>query len=172
MNGPRVVPVTVLLALLVGLGACATSVPGTAAPAQFPAAAVQFRPVVSQIPPGASAPPADAGEVLPAREGTGATGSYVVGAPVIDGGAVAGAEVTQSQVNGTWVVRLALTSAGSAAFGTFTADNVGSIVAIVVNGEVISAPVITGPIYGAIDIAGTFTRDDAERLAAGIRGDR
>lgn len=51
-----------------------------------------------------------------------------------------------------------------------TAGHVGRPVAILIDGEVVMAPVLTGPIDSSALISGDYSRDEAVRLADGIRG--
>jgi SecD/SecF fusion protein len=60
--------------------------------------------------------------------------------------------------------------AGAARFGDVTRDNVGRRLAIIVDGKVMSAPVIREPILGGRgQISGGFTRESAQDLALLIR---
>jgi hypothetical protein len=51
-----------------------------------------------------------------------------------------------------------------------TAGHVDRPAAILIDGEVVMAPVLTAPIGTSAMISGDYTRDDAVRLADGIRG--
>jgi len=97
--------------------------------------------------------------------------------------AVAGPARTSNQ----WAVNLRLTRGGAVAFGTLTSQMYSKYyaaaagnpatsdfwldsIAIVVDGNVISAPEILGPILGGnISIQGNVTRAQAEALAAQLR---
>jgi preprotein translocase subunit SecD len=72
--------------------------------------------------------------------------------------------------NGTrWQIAFTLNEEGNKIFGDHTAANIGQRMAIVLNGVVVSAPVINARIVGEGVIQGTFTRDEAESLAAQLR---
>ncbi len=68
-----------------------------------------------------------------------------------------------------WQVNFTLTDEGDDIFGAHTAANVGQPMAIVLDGVVLSAPVIQGSITGTGSISGTFTRDEARSLAVQLR---
>lgn len=72
--------------------------------------------------------------------------------------------------NGTrWQINFSLTDEGSQIFGDYTASNIGQRLAIVVDGVVISSPMINARITGQATIQGTFTREEAESLAIQLR---
>jgi hypothetical protein len=72
--------------------------------------------------------------------------------------------------NGTrWEVAFNLTHEGSQIFGDHTEANVGQRMAIVLDGVVVSAPIINARITDEGVIQGTFTCEEAESLAAQLR---
>jgi len=72
--------------------------------------------------------------------------------------------------NGRPDVGFSFSERGARAFGQLTQENVGRPLAIVLDGEVLSAPVIQTPILGGHgQITGTFTVEDAKRLAVLLR---
>ncbi len=71
---------------------------------------------------------------------------------------------------GGYIVQFELTPSGAETFATFTANNVGNILAIVLDKEVISAPQIQGAIpNGQGFIQGNFTLEEANNLAVQLR---
>ncbi len=71
--------------------------------------------------------------------------------------------------SGNPVVELLFTEEGRARFEILTRDNSMKMVAILVDGTVLSSPVIREPIHGAkCQVAGRFDREEAERIAAGL----
>jgi preprotein translocase subunit SecD len=87
---------------------------------------------------------------------------------------VTGEQLVDSQPafdqNGLPAVNFRFNPQGGAAFGRYTAENVGSPFAIVLDGEVISAPVIQSHIPGGTGIiTGSFTPDESSRLAILLR---
>ena len=87
---------------------------------------------------------------------------------------VTGEQLVDSQPsfdqNGSPAVNFRFNPAGGAAFGRYTAENIGSPFAIVLDGEVISAPVIQSHIPGGSGIiTGNFTPEESTRLAILLR---
>ncbi|GAA0286355.1 protein translocase subunit SecD [Rhodovulum strictum] len=87
---------------------------------------------------------------------------------------VSGEELTDAQPgfdqNGLPSVTFRFNPAGARKFGRFTQENVGAPFAIVLDEEVISAPVIREPILGGSgQITGNFTVDDSTQLAILLR---
>lgn len=73
---------------------------------------------------------------------------------------------TTGSNGGAWLVSLRFNSDGAKAFGDVTAKYVGKPLAIVLDGQVYSAPNINEPIYGgSAQITGSFDRTEAVRLA-------
>jgi len=71
---------------------------------------------------------------------------------------------------GRRAVEFELTAAGAQAFATYTSQNVGNQFAIVLDGEVISAPVIQNPITGGRGIiTGSFTSAEVTNLVTVLR---
>jgi len=106
--------------------------------------------------------------VLPAMEEGG--GAYIVEeTPVVSGSELTNAQPSFDQ-NGQPVVTFRFNPAGARAFGDFTVENVGEPFAIVLDGEVVSAPVIREAIRGgAGQISGNFTVEETNELAILLR---
>ena len=67
------------------------------------------------------------------------------------------------------VVEIALTDEGAQRFAALTQEHKGQLLAIILDGKVISAPVIRDEITGGRAIlAGDFSSEEAERIAAGL----
>lgn len=89
---------------------------------------------------------------------------------VITGADLKSVNVTTNQQTGGYEVAFELTSEGGKTFANFTAANVGNILAIVVDKEVISVPSINQAIpSGQGVISGDFTYEDANNLAIQLR---
>ena len=85
---------------------------------------------------------------------------------VMTGAELNNAFASQIQVTGESVVSFELTDEGAQIFADFTTANVGEILAIVLDKEVISVPQINSPITeGAGIIEGNFTIESANQLA-------
>ena len=78
--------------------------------------------------------------------------------PVISGGDLSDAQTAFDQRSGEPVVSFKFNSAGARKFAQATTDGVGQRFAIVLDNQVISAPVIREPIIGGQgQISGSFT---------------
>jgi len=100
---------------------------------------------------------------------------YLLGPAALGGTSVDSASAEFSTASGSgWVVNLSFTPAGSAKFAQITGTlaqqtQPANQFAIVVDGDVLSAPAVMSAITGGkAQISGTFTKDDAQALAAGI----
>lgn len=96
------------------------------------------------------------------------------GAVVLEGTDVADARAgsTTDQLTGNkkYVVELTLTDEGTTKFAVATGANVGKQIAIVYDGEIISAPTVQQQITGGTaQITGDFTYEEADQLASTIR---
>ena len=70
---------------------------------------------------------------------------------------------------GFWQIQFNLTSDSSGDFFNYTRDNIGEVLAIVLDGRVLSTPVINAAINDNGVISGNFTQDEAEGLAIQMR---
>ncbi len=132
-------------------------------------AKLTFHPVVQRV----SSPDADAtGRTVtlpsadPSEEGV----YYVLEEnPVVTGEELVDAQPDFDQ-NGQPAVNFRFNASGARKFGDYTAENVGSPFAIVLDGEVISAPVIRQHIPGGTGIiSGNFTVQESSDLAVLLR---
>jgi protein-export membrane protein SecD len=88
----------------------------------------------------------------------------------VDGGDLTDARASLDQQTGQWVVNFTFNSVGARRFADVTRANVGRPFAIVLDGKVISAPVIREPITGGRgQISGNFTAQSASDLALLLR---
>jgi len=71
--------------------------------------------------------------------------------------------------NGQWFISFELTPEGAAIFGPYTGANVGQPMAIVLDGTVLSAPVINAQLTDGGIIEGNFTEQEAQQLALQLR---
>ncbi|NLK66205.1 MAG: protein translocase subunit SecD [Campylobacteraceae bacterium] len=89
--------------------------------------------------------------------------------PILDGSMLVDAKVGFDQANQP-VINFTLNSEGAAIFGDFTGSNVGSRLAIVLDGKVYSAPRINERIGGGSgQISGGFTMEEARDVAIALR---
>ncbi len=130
-------------------------------------AQLTFQPVISR----SGNPDVDPGygnEVLP--DLTDADQFYVLeAAPVVTGEDLVDAQPSFDQ-NGRPGVNFRFNPSGGRRFGDYTADNIGSPFAIVLDGEVISAPTIQSHISGGSGIiTGNFSVEESTNLAVLLR---
>ncbi|WP_373357009.1 protein translocase subunit SecD [Pseudoroseicyclus sp. CXY001] len=130
-------------------------------------AQLTFQPVLTRTTDANAVAPAGA-EVLPSLEEEGVY--YVLeSAPVVTGEELVDAQPSFDQ-NGLPAVSFRFNPAGARAFGTYTAENVGALFAIVLDDEVISAPQIRQAIPGGSGIImGSFTVEESTNLAVLLR---
>ncbi|MCX7565042.1 protein translocase subunit SecD [Sulfitobacter sp. F26169L] len=95
---------------------------------------------------------------------------YVIeSAPVVTGEELVDAQPSFDQ-NGGPAVSFRFNTSGARKFGDYTAENIGSPFAIVLDDEVVSAPTIQSHIPGGSGIiTGSFTVEDSTRLAVLLR---
>ncbi len=108
-------------------------------------------------------------ELLPSAEKGGGQGELVVRKQVeVSGGNLVDAQATYQQNEP--VVSFRFDSVGARKFGAVTREHVGELLAIVLDGKVISAPRIREPILGGSGvISGNFTAQSANELAILLR---
>ena len=70
---------------------------------------------------------------------------------------------------GSWLIQFELNEDGGAVFGPFTANSIGQPMAIVLDGVVLSAPVIQSELSTGGVITGDFTEEEARTLALQLR---
>ncbi len=132
-------------------------------------AKMTFR-MVDVSPEAAQGRPPPGSEVLPSDDRSGPP-SWVVRKKIeVDGGELETASAALDQRTGQWIVNFRFNSNGGRKFANVTKDNVGKPFAIVLDGKVISAPVIREPILGGSgQISGNFTVQSANDLALLLR---
>ena len=130
-------------------------------------AQLTFQPVVSRSA-DQDADPGPGNEILPAMDEDGVWYN-LERAPVVTGEELVDAQPDFDQ-NGRPAVSFRFNPTGARKFGDFTADNIGNPFAIVLDDEVISAPVIQSHIAGGSGIiTGNFTVEESTRLAVLLR---
>jgi len=117
-------------------------------------------------------PPGD--ELMPADKEVGADGKpaqYLLQRRIlVSGDRLTDAQPGNNPQNGQWVVNFAFDGVGARQFGDATKANVGKLFAVVLDGKVITAPVIREPILGGRgQISGSFTAQSASDLALLLR---
>ena len=113
-------------------------------------------------------------EALPSREkkadGTTDTAWYVVDkAPVINGSDLREARGVPNQQGFGYYVGFSLKPGGSEKFGTWTENNIGNYLAVVLENEIRSVAVVRNKITDSGQIEGNFTQQQAEDLGLVLR---
>jgi len=93
--------------------------------------------------------------------------TYIVDrSPLLHDAALASAEA-DSSLDGDWTINLEFTDKGAEQFGDITTEMVGQLLAITLDGYVLSAPRINRPIYGGrAMISGGISQEESQDLAA------
>ncbi|MDE8349475.1 MAG: protein translocase subunit SecD [Acidocella sp.] len=115
------------------------------------------------------APPPVGDEVLPMQNDPNQT--MVINASVaVDGADLQNAQASTDPQSGNWVVNFTLNSVGARQFADVTTENVGKPFAIILDGKIISAPVIREPITGGSgQITGNYSAQQATDFALLLR---
>jgi protein-export membrane protein SecD len=130
-------------------------------------AQLTFQPVVTRTT-NPDMPPGAGNELVPSLDEPG-TFYVLEQAPVVTGEELVDAQPAFDQ-NGRPAVNFRFNPTGARAFGNYTAANIGNPFAIVLDNEVISAPVIQSHIPGGSGIiTGRFTVEESTQLAVLLR---
>lgn len=115
-------------------------------------------------------PPDTASEAIAEQSSANPPRRYVIKtAPVLTKADIESAKASFDERTGGPVVSIVLTPDGRERFAEFSRAHVGRMIAMVVDGTVISAPVIAEPVTGGqLQIAGRFTVAAAEAMAASL----
>jgi preprotein translocase subunit SecD len=164
----------ILAGLLLALTACGNESTPTPPPSSVTAQAgsgpvdvkvpVEMRPVLAVDPPAATPAPA-APDVLTGKDGS----VYRLGPSIGDFDRLK--NVLVEYTDSGWVLNIELPDDTAAIFAKWTGENVGEELAIVVDGEVVSAPRIMSAITGgSLQISGQFTQKEIRELERAITG--
>ena len=94
------------------------------------------------------------------------TTKYVLAPALLSGEEITNAAALIPQNRTSYVVNVDFTRQGGRTWGEFTSANVGQQAAFVLDGEVVTAPQVQGPILGgSTEITGDFTQAEAQNLA-------
>ena len=130
-------------------------------------AQLTFQPVVGRAS-GVDTPAGSGNEILPSLDEEGVF-FKLEKAPVVTGEELVDAQPSFDQ-NGRPAVSFRFNTSGARKFGNYTAENIGNPFAIVLDDEVISAPVIQSHIAGGSGIiTGRFTVEETTNLAVLLR---
>jgi preprotein translocase subunit SecD len=151
---------TVLIAAAVSMAAIGVGVVRSRVALQA-VASVRFEARLAEDKPGAGL-----------REVVGANGQHIYLHPetVVTNSDITEAKLVQGDTPSVFSVSLTFTAAGAEQMRRATASHIGQTLAILIDGEVVMAPVIRAPITTSALITGSFARAVAERIVAGIIG--
>ena len=111
--------------------------------------------------------PEQAADRLP---GHAATRIYLLDKTLIAGTQIDTATSGQSSQGAGWVVNMTFKSEGYSTWSSYTASHTGTLTAMTLDGQVISAPRISGPITTpGTEISGSFTQASAAALANSLK---
>jgi preprotein translocase subunit SecD len=106
----------------------------------------------------------DGSDILPFADGSPSEAVRRDGG--IDGSQIIGARAGIDGVTHQSIVHISFDDDGTKRFAEMTSEHIGERIAIVLDGAIISAPVINEPILGGeVQISGNFTADTANELA-------
>ncbi len=91
--------------------------------------------------------------------------------PLLDRSALKSADVQKNPLSSTPEIQIVLTASGGKRFAEVTRQHAGRRLAIVVDGDVVSAPRVMSEISGGrVMISGSFTEEEAKQLAGKLNG--
>jgi preprotein translocase subunit SecD len=143
-----------VLAIVVALTGCATTRD------QKTSVLLEFRP-------GSQSP----GPGLTKMTVVGSEQTVYISKDVVLGNADVSSSRVVSGVNGRLRIKITFTTTGAERFAAATENNVRKPLGILVDGKLISAPIVMEKITGrSAEISGSFTQEEAKRIADGIVG--
>lgn len=89
---------------------------------------------------------------------------------ILDGTEIIAAEAQLDPNSGAWIIEITFSDDGSARIEDHTVSHVGDALAIVLDGAILTAPVIQSRISSPIWLQGNFTESEARELAAQLTG--
>lgn len=88
---------------------------------------------------------------------------------VIDGQGIVEASASPNKYHDTWQINLTFDEESAERLQEFTQDHIGEILAIVLDGEIVSMPIINQAVADEVIISGNFSQEEAEMLATMLR---
>lgn len=89
---------------------------------------------------------------------------------ILDGTEIIAAEAQIEPNSGAWIIEITFSDEGAALMEDHTVSHVGEALAIVLDGAILTAPVIQSRISSPIWLQGNYTEADARELAAQLTG--
>jgi preprotein translocase subunit SecD len=105
-----------------------------------------------------------------ARVGTSSRTVYVHPEIVVTNDDIERSSVIGGNAPSQFWIDVRLNAAGAEKMRQATANHLGKPIAILINGDVVTAPTLKSPIGAAAVISGDYTQADAQRIAAGMIG--
>jgi len=97
------------------------------------------------------------------------TEKYILGPSFLDGTLISDANAVPNSQGAGYLVNLSFKPEGADIWGKYTSAHVREAAAFVLDSEVVSAPVIQGPIFGDTQITGQFSQVEAQKLAGVLK---
>jgi len=107
--------------------------------------------------------------LTPAYVTTSAKTVYLYGDAVVTNDDIQSGSVVASDVPGSFGVHVEFTPDGAQKMLQATGANIGHLMAILIDGEVVMAPIIRSPVTTIGLISGTYSYSEAQRIVEGIR---
>lgn len=95
---------------------------------------------------------------------------YLHPEPVVTNADIVQARAVEGDGGSTFSIAIAFSADGAVKMRRATQDHLGRPLAILFDGEVVLAPTVRAPMSTSAVISGSYTRSDAERIAAGLVG--
>ena len=109
-------------------------------------------------------------QLVPYTASEGVGGLVLMEDPIITGDMVTEASAQLNPDGGGFQINFSFDGRGARRFGNYTREHIGELFAIVLDGEIISAPTIQSPITGGSGrITGNFSPQEATRIATLIK---
>jgi preprotein translocase subunit SecD len=93
---------------------------------------------------------------------------YLHDETIVTNSDIASAQAVPGDGSAQYRVNIEFTPSGAEKMRAATGNHIGKPVAILLDGQVVMAPVVRTSIAGSAMITGNFTRDQAEKIASGI----
>ena len=94
---------------------------------------------------------------------------YLYSSSIASNGDIVKSETSQDDLPGRWRVVVEFSAAAAERMRRATATHVGKPMAVLIDADVVAAPIVRSPFGQSAVISGDYTRAEAERIAQGIR---
>jgi hypothetical protein len=93
---------------------------------------------------------------------------YLYDEAIVDNSDIASAQVVQGSPPSQYAVDVKFNASGAEKMRAATAGHIGKPIAILIDGQVVMAPVVRSAISASAVVSGNFTRAQAEKIVSGI----